>query len=82
VVGGLYRILSSYSLAHFLLDEKIRQNPETLYSPTVWETQTPISPLNIKFIVPAFFGYRFVEKSGGLRRTHTHNLAAEEVRVV
>jgi hypothetical protein len=75
--GGLHRILSSYSLAHFLLDEKIRQNPETLYSPPLWETQTPNSPLNIKVIVPAFFGDRIVEKGGT-----THNLAAEEVRVV
>jgi hypothetical protein len=72
----LYKILSSYSLAHFLLDEKIRQNPETLYSPLLWETQTPNSPLNIKFIVPAFFGDRFVEKDGGLR---TYNLSAEEI---
>jgi hypothetical protein len=37
----------------------------------------PSRPPNIKCIVRAFFGERFVEKDGDL---HAHNPSAEEVR--
>jgi hypothetical protein len=45
-----------------------------MYSAPIWESTN--RPLNIKCIVPTFFGDRFVEKDGGLC---THNPAAEEV---
>jgi hypothetical protein len=51
---------------------KVLRNP---YSKAVWEK--PNCPPNIKSIVPAFFGDRFVEKLGGLR---TYNPSAEEVK--
>jgi hypothetical protein len=45
-----------------------------LSSASVWET--PNRSPNIKCIVPAFFGDRFVAKEGGFL---THNPPAEEV---
>jgi hypothetical protein len=45
-----------------------------LSSASGWETSNRLS--NIKCIIPAFFGDRFVEREGGM---HIHNLSAEEV---
>jgi hypothetical protein len=71
---SLYRIISSYSLAHFYLMKKSAKVMRNLYSAPVWET--PNNLPNIK-CSHAFFGDRFVEKDCGLR---THNPSAEEVR--
>jgi hypothetical protein len=51
----------------FLYDEKIRWKKVlcSLYSANGWET--PSRPLNIKCIVPSFFGHQFFEKNGVLQ---------------
>jgi hypothetical protein len=71
----LYRILSSYSLAYFILDEKILQSAAQPVFRTLWET--PNLAANIKCIVPAFFGDQFLEKDGVLGTHHRVHIFLE-----
>jgi hypothetical protein len=64
----LYRNLSSYFLAHFFI-KKFAKVLRKLSSALIWEILTAL------LLVPTFFGDRFVDQEGGLRK---HNPSATE----
>ncbi len=74
ILDSLYRIISSYWLAHFYLMKKSAKVLNNPLSAPVYEASN--RPPNIKCIVPAFFGDRFRGKYDGLC---TLNSPAEEV---